>query len=583
MKRIPITKKLFYTYTILFVVFYILSASAAVIFMARDINRGIIDTQKQMAQTVSHSVEQYFDEMNDFSLKLMNSMDFKQAVIYDLPRAVKTGANQQEALQHVYDTAYDMFNKGYNVGVFTRGGVYIWMGDRILVEQLAAPVDTYSAYDGHGKPELILLTRNEFLDAIDEERTGMFEQTPAIALARSINITNRFANPQAMLEVQVRQSDFARFMEELTSTAKIDGLRVTVLDNEGQKLYGDSTLPEGFASDEEWMPVQGNMMQMHTILSGSIRVLYEIPSRVYFAKLTQFIAMALVFFAVLCVLLMFVTYHISKQISKPISQMCAQMEGIDLTEAVVLGKVDTKIYELDVMAQAITAMNEKLIATLSDVVVLETAEVQSRLMALQSQMQPHFLHNTLAAISSLSQSGETAAVADMCKNLSQMLRYVSEKRDEGVSLFEEVKFLRSYVDIMRARFPDAQLSMEIPMEMLDVRVPKLIIQPFVENSFKYAGRSDTKISVVGEVNGGMWRVRVTDNGAGFSAETVEDIMRRCHAVSRDSGALSAHIDGMGFVNIYTRLHLLYKDSMIFSISPGNGGVEIGGPVNVSAR
>lgn len=589
MKRIPITQKLFRTYSLLFLAFYLISIAAACIFIATDINKNIIDTQKQMAQTISKSVEQYFGDMNEFSLSLMNSEEFKQAVIYDLPTAYAAGENAMEPWQRIYATAYGMIEKGYRVGVATKSGLYMWMAERIVLEPYPREINPYAAYDGLGGPELYIFAQNPYLAAIVDKTESRYSNDATITLARSINRFNRFTQPQAMLEVQVSHMDFVRFMQSLASNANVTGLRVSVVAANGQTLYGDAGLaaisqPAERAHNAQWARVGGDMMQAHSIFAGEATVLYQIPIEAYYKKLTTFLGGALAFSVVMGMLLVFVTYRISKQLSKPISQMARQLKQIDLAGALTFTKVDTEIYELDVLAQTVADLNEKLLVSMHDIVALRTAELQSRLMALQSQMQPHFLHNTLATISTLSRNGEQEAVAGLCKNLSQMLRYVSEKQDEGVSLFEEVKFLRSYVDIMRARFPQAQLTLDIPMEMLHLTVPKLILQPFAENSFKYAGRTDTQIDIKGMLNETEWRVRICDNGAGFSKQAVLEIMQRCQAAAHDAGALSTHIDGMGFVNIYARLHLLYRDAMVFNLLPGSGGgVEIGGSVHVPAR
>ncbi|MEG2930750.1 MAG: histidine kinase [Ruthenibacterium sp.] len=581
MKRIPITKKLFYTYTALFLVFYVCVVSVAVTFMTVDINRNIISTQKQMAQAISRSVEQYFEEMNTFSLSLMNSQEFKQAVIYDLPQTLQNGENQQEALQRVYSSAYKMFGKGYYVGVATRDNVYVWMADRILVEKVPVAVTTYDGYSSYGAPVLKLLADNEYLKALDAKQGRRHQADPAVCLARSINISNRFSHPQAMLEVQVKQSDFARFMQQLTDSTNTSGLRMSVFNAQGDTLYGSGRFPSDKISSTEWKAENGYMSQMHALFGGAVHVLYEIPTHNYYKKLTQFLACAVAFSVALCALMLLVTYRISKQISKPISKMCVQLEQINLAESFVFSKVETEIYELDLLAQTVASLNEKLIASLNHIVTLRTAELQSRLMALQSQMQPHFLYNTLTVIGTLSEQGAQKQVTRMCGSLSQMLRYVGSQQEKGVCLFEEVRFLRSYMDIMKERFLDAALVLEIPMDMMHITVPKLVLQPLAENAFKYGDISAPTITIKGWCTADEWHVTVRDSGKGFSKEKAQETMQRCYDMAKNATALSAHVDGMGLVNIYARLFLFYGEAMTFHIVPGpNGGVEIGGVVNV---
>ncbi|MEG1873775.1 MAG: histidine kinase, partial [Ruthenibacterium sp.] len=364
-------------------------------------------------------------------------------------------------LQRVYSSAYKMFGKGYYVGVATRDNVYVWMADRILVEKVPVAVTTYDGYSSYGAPVLKRLADNEYLKALDAKQGRQHQADPAVCLARSINISNRFSHPQAMLEVQVKQSDFARFMQQLADSTNTSGLRMSVFNAQGDTLYGSGRFPPDKISSTEWKAENGYMSQMHALFGGAVHVLYEIPTHNYYKKLTQFLACAVAFSVALCALMLLVTYRISKQISKPISKMCVQLEQINLAESFVFSKVETEIYELDLLAQTVASLNEKLIASLNHIVTLRTAELQSRLMALQSQMQPHFLYNTLTVIGTLSEQGAQKQVTRMCGSLSQMLRYVGSQQEKGVCLFEEVRFLRSYMDIMKERFLDAALVLEI--------------------------------------------------------------------------------------------------------------------------
>lgn len=579
MKTLPIQAKLFRNYSILFSVLYLISTAIAVVFIATDINRSILETQQQMVQNISKSIEMYFEDMDDFSMELLNSSSFKQAVLYDLPQAYDSGLSQGAAMQQLYSDSYKMFEKGYRVGVYTKSNHYIWMGDNILVEKLQEHVTTYDDYNSAGKAKIYYLERNSCLDAIPENHKTPVTNEPMICLARSINRNNLFANPQAMLEVQVSKSDFERFIASLGNNSGIGAVQIWVLGSDGNVLYGNDTLPlqPFIPNNETEMHYQdkGNIMQLTRIFNGEITVLFTIPASVYYAKLIGFIAMSVLFLLLMCGVIVFVTYHVSNQISKPILLMSTQLGNIRLGEEMHTDRVHTDIYELDIMAQTIYELNDKLSDSLASVVNHRTAEMQARLLALQNQMQPHFLYNTLAAIAMLSEQGNSAAAGRMCSALSQMLRYTSSESEKGVSLYDETKFLKSYIEIMQERFPQAKIHIDIPLQMLMTKVPKLILQPLVENSFKYAGRNDIEIYVCGQQDENGWTLSVRDNGKGFSADKASEVMVRCRAATEDSRILAAKIDGMGLVNIYVRLHLYYEGNFIFEISPQQG-VRIGG-------
>ena len=112
---------------------------------------------------------------------------------------------------------------------------------------------------------------------------------------------------------------------------------------------------------------------------------------------------------------------------------------------------------------------------------------------------------------------------------------------------------------------------------MKIRIPKLTVQPLVENAFKYCNRNRPEILVKGimEESGG-WAIQVGDNGAGFSHEKKEEIMRKCEEGLKSENVLSNQINGMGLVNVYARMQLFYgKESMLYQIEENRGSVIIG--------
>ena len=573
MKRTSVTRKLFRVYAMLFGMFFLISVIAAVAFMSVSIHKSIIRTQMMMTDTISQAIEGYFDDMNEFSMRLMNSDDFKNAVINELPNSLDDNVLQNKAILTIYSVAYQMFEQGYRVGVATKSGVYIWLADQIIVDVIDGHVPRYDDYDGYGRPVLLPLDGNDYLACVKGGANSVYIDEETISLSRSINLCNQFIAPQAYLEVHVGRSEFERYVEEMLSHSGTDHMSLTIVTEQGRVLYGDGRIPN--VRENIWTRNDGDMSMVQRIFSDDLTVCYNIPVAVYYQRLITFIAAALLFSVGMMALVVLVTYRVSKSMTRPIAALSHQLEQLDLSGKTPFHKVDTEIYELDLMAQTVAEMNKKLSDTLRDMVATQTTEMQSHLMALQSQMQPHFLHNTLAVIGSLSEQGNREAVSRMCSALSEMLRYVSAREDDGVTLYEEVCFLNSYVAIMKERFPRSRVHIDIPMELMNCRVPKLILQPLCENSFKYAGRPDTEIWLRGSITDRCWQIQVRDSGPGFQPDKVEEILRRCQEVTQSRTALSASIDGMGLVNIYARLSLFYQADFVFEIDPVSG-VTIGG-------
>jgi signal transduction histidine kinase len=190
---------------------------------------------------------------------------------------------------------------------------------------------------------------------------------------------------------------------------------------------------------------------------------------------------------------------------------------------------------------------------------LERRLTESRLQALQMQLNPHFLFNTLHAISALMHKDVDAADS-MLVRLSELLRHALEATDiQEVTLREELNFLSRYLDIERTRFGERlDVQMKIAPETLDQLVPNLMLQPVLENAIRHGiepharqGRIEVETRSVGET----LCISVRDNGGGLP-----------------DGPL---VEGVGLSNTRARMEQLYPRRHKFELrnAPG-GGVEV---------
>lgn len=186
---------------------------------------------------------------------------------------------------------------------------------------------------------------------------------------------------------------------------------------------------------------------------------------------------------------------------------------------------------------------------------LEAQVAQAQLMALKMQLQPHFLFNTLNSISALV-TDNPAAAERMIARLSELLRATLENAGtQDVSLQQELAFLETYLEIERARFPDRlQVDMDIAPDVLDARVPNLILQPLVENAIRHGIAPQPHpgtVAIHAARSNGHLMLRVQDNGAGVHA-------------------LEGLQWGVGLSNTQARLKQLYGAEHTFELRNSNG-------------
>ena len=180
----------------------------------------------------------------------------------------------------------------------------------------------------------------------------------------------------------------------------------------------------------------------------------------------------------------------------------------------------------------------------------EAAAQSARLQALRSQLEPHFLFNTLNCISTLVVEHKSDLAAAMISRLSDFLRLTLEAADVAqVSVAEELEFVRRYIEIQTLRFGD-RLKMELDVDpgALDAKVPVLILQPLIENAVKHG--------ILATENGGTIRVRVKGDRSTLRL-SVED---------SGPGSARAAPAGLGLVNTRSRLRELYGENARLELS-----------------
>ncbi|HEY5757830.1 MAG TPA: histidine kinase [Steroidobacter sp.] len=187
---------------------------------------------------------------------------------------------------------------------------------------------------------------------------------------------------------------------------------------------------------------------------------------------------------------------------------------------------------------------------------------KAQLAALRSQMEPHFIFNTLNSITALVRDRRNDAAVSMIVGLSEFLRRASEDSHRSqVTLGEEVEYLQRYVDIQKVRFGERlHVTVDIPTTLLDVTVPNLLLQPLVENAIKHGiGKrvAGGTVRVAGERREGSLYLSVYNDGPTFRADW------------------ETNGGGVGLANLRTRLQILHGSSADLTMAPGGSdGVEV---------
>ena len=290
------------------------------------------------------------------------------------------------------------------------------------------------------------------------------------------------------------------------------------------------------------------------------------------------------FILILCIAVI-TEIFIVRKLSKPLEQLNESVKSMSLENPQLEVEQWKNNDEFVRIQYAFNAMIERMKSAMEREYASETNALKAQLFALQSQMNPHFLYNILAIISIESQMDGNDKIANMCTRLRRMLVYGSHMGDGYSEIKEEISYALDYMELMKVRYEDAfQYKIEGDENLYHTQIPKYIIQPICENSFKHSFKKIEpvwKIRIVVYEKDEKWILEVHDNGIGFSKEYLEQFSERVKnfSINQMRNNLEAStVEGMGIWNIYMRMMICYENDFIFQLYNDEEGavVMIGG-------
>lgn len=205
------------------------------------------------------------------------------------------------------------------------------------------------------------------------------------------------------------------------------------------------------------------------------------------------------------------------------------------------------------------------------VYVEELRAKDAELKQLQSQINPHFLYNCLHFIRNMAILGDDKAIISMAVNLGTYYRYVTRVDNPMAPLREEIELVENYLQIQTMRMRRITYHIDVPEQMLDVEMPRLIVQPIVENALLHGLETQKKeglLRITGEVDSEYYRLIVEDNGVGINDEELRQFRAMLDQPLRDDM-------GYGVWNVHQRLLSLFgKGSGLRIDKVDEGGLRV---------
>lgn len=316
---------------------------------------------------------------------------------------------------------------------------------------------------------------------------------------------------------------------------------------------GPSLAKQGYARESGYLYVTDTLKGVQQ----SIVMAIPIPS-----LLGSLQIVANVVFILTCMVLLFAFYSILKM---TLSKMKTSIKQMD--HAIENGFQPipvTRKDEFGIITEKFNILLNKISLLLSDMVKKETLHKDAQLIALQAQINPHFIYNILDIFSARMELAGQFEVSDAMADFGKMMRYHMDGLAKFTTLADELRYIERYLNLQRIKYGDSiHFHTHAPSGLLSLQVLKFILQPIVENSVKhgFAGKRETlEIGIyVSQEKDSAVRLCVRDNGAGIRAARLREINEQFRT-SIYPGRGDRERESIGLGNINERLKLFYGEN-----------------------
>ncbi len=368
----------------------------------------------------------------------------------------------------------------------------------------------------------------------------------------------------------------------LSDLANEDSATLWMMDMRGKIIYHtDSERIGGIYEDAQLFPVTDGSFKKLTPSKGELfsvsrsattdwTVAYQIPMQKLTAQTERLRGLMITAFVLFVAVTGVISVLLAWNFTRPLIQLRRLMVNVQRGNFQVDMQIRNRDDEIGMLAHRFNAMVKEIRALIQENYQIEIKQKEAQLYALQFQINPHFMYNTLETISMAIEQGERETAVEMVSLLGRMMRFSLSNKRRTVSISEELQHVEDFLQIQKYRFEDAlEYVVRCSIESENYGTLKFILQPIVENSIKYGLEHRQKVYIELEVdevlddntNTASIRFMIRDNGVGMDAERLGQVRRMLsdnQFMQRDSG--------VGLLNVHSRIAMEYGEAYGLSIN-----------------
>lgn len=402
--------------------------------------------------------------------------------------------------------------------------------------------------------------------------------TKVVSLIREIQDENK-----SYIEVQI---DEKRLKLELENGDEENGF--AIVENTGELIYSTQNIPDLKSYDIQKNYSEDGLKIFVNSDGKKLAIKEQKSTNFDYTLLTinetdvfKSVLLDILPLTILLVILLFAASFIyiflaSSQLTKPIKQLQKIMQNTDLSNIRDNIIEPTASDEIESLYISYKDVLKRLNQSVTKEKKLSVLQLQAQFDLLQSQVNPHFIYNVLNVISERGLSLDDEIICDVCSDLSEMLRYSTSTKQKYTNVEKEIEYLKLYLNLLKLRYQkQLTYSINVSEDIYNVTLPKIVLQQLVENTVTHGYEKSGEVIEV-DVKGCKKEktiyLIVEDKGSGISetekAKLYYDMKKVAEKLSDDRSNVELEIGGMGIVNTYARLYLLYGEHLKFLLLNG---------------
>lgn len=561
-------KKIFYSYLALMAVF-ILFITVISIYLLRREEEIYLHNMENVTIGISNQLETNLINMNRICLQVcLNKAVYEAFEEVDKEGAERSFEADSYLKKKLQEELLGIVGPDLSVGkvcVYNRGGAYLSYGK-------------YYEKMGVDYQEVLLERYALMEDALQEARSGkrvytdteLFgdDRTEILTLVRFVkNVVN--GRVVAVAETQLRVEELLKnIVPEMDDTARLfiytqDGILMYASEEEDRDFYFDYAGEGGYRRTEIRNRESGGK-ELVSLAVGEkygFQVVYVEAYGRMFRVIGSFVRIFIVLLLCICGASVAILYRIADRLTAPLTELYSSLKKVRLNHMAVRLPEDS---DIDIIHKLNLGFEEMF----AELGILMENEIRANLKAMQAQMNPHFIYNMLSVISAASIEENPDKVSFLCGELARLLRYSTSDGNCFVTLRDEIAHTECYCQLMKARYEEKlEYHIAVRGETDRITMPKMILQPIVENCFKHGfARKEgiCRIWIEAETGEEGWYFSVTDNGTGIKDTAVEELKTVLESNGAEAVA-GMQEGGLGLKNTILRLRFSCRETIYCEI------------------